>query len=765
MRIDESATEALCARASDLERRGEHGVVAGLLGAQPTDAGASFGFWVPEPVDDLWLEVLLPPSGFRLGDRHTIEAEFERALLPMQRSSEHAWLVVADLEPGDRRRCGPLYRAVLRAGGEDRHLVDPMAFSSPFGAFGPSELLDPETYRRGRPDADYYRSLEADEPHRLGPFVNILQVHVPTATGQGTLAALTRRLDDLVDRIERGAALEPADELWLGYDSFQLMPVEPTIRREATTLPFEVVSEHDDILVARVRTPSSTNWGYDIVVGGSAAVNPALLESGRPHELSELAARLHTFPGGPIRLIIDVVFGHADNQALEVMPRSWFTGPDMYGQHLDYRNPRVRAQLLEMQRRKADHGVDGIRVDGAQDFTWWDETSQTLHHDDDYLMEMSAVVQEVEGVRYRPWMIFEDGRPWPRADWEIASTYRAVIEQQPHAFQWGPLTFAHNTPFLFTFWLSKWWRLRESADFGSNWITGCANHDTLRRGSQVDPDLRINTYLGDDLPAIIERSYDHPAAQLLFHAFLPGVPMDFLQANARAPWSFIRNTDHRYAIKVWAEESRFLDWRVSPDDYADPSAFPRMKGLGFVEHSRLREFMSVLAAAVAIHGEAVDPVVELAKLAPRPAGFEVSASNLIVASHAWMDDVHEFCKVDTHLGRLDRAQVRFARTVRALRLDNPWLCQDLGGGDRFQRVHPADGSAVFHGIRHGPRRKKLGFVANMEGAPCTVVPVELWGDDRSDWSTAISSPGLDGEARAERTVHLADGEGCVFIAD
>jgi hypothetical protein len=28
-------------------------------------------------------------------------------------------------------------------------------------------------------------------------------------------------------------------------------------------------------------------------------------------------------------------------------------------------------------------------------------------------------------------------------------------------FQWGPLTFAHNTPFLYTFWLSKWWRIRE----------------------------------------------------------------------------------------------------------------------------------------------------------------------------------------------------------------------------------------------------------------------------------------------------------------
>ena len=26
-------------------------------------------------------------------------------------------------------------------------------------------------------------------------------------------------------------------------------------------------------------------------------------------------------------------------------------------------------------------------------------------------------VQEVAGRRYRPWFIFEDGRPWPEEDW------------------------------------------------------------------------------------------------------------------------------------------------------------------------------------------------------------------------------------------------------------------------------------------------------------------------------------------------------------
>ncbi len=158
-------------------------------------------------------------------------------------------------------------------------------------------------------------------------------------------------------------------------------------------------------------------------------------------------------------------------------------------------------------------------------------------------------------MRYRPWMIFEDGRPWPAPDWELTSTYREVTKRFPNVYQWGPLTFAHNTPFLFTFWVSKWWRIREIAEVGGHWITGCANHDTLRRGTQVDPEARINARLGETLPQILRNAYDNPAAKLFDYVAMPGVPMDFINASMRAPWGFIRNTDQRYAIKVVSEES------------------------------------------------------------------------------------------------------------------------------------------------------------------------------------------------------------------
>ena len=257
-------------------------------------------------------------------------------------------------------------------------------------------------------------------------------------------------------------------------------------------------------VVAEVGRPDAINWGYDIVVSAFSAVNPAILETGRPDELVDFIAACHDMPE-PIRVVFDVALGHADNGALRLLNDYYFTGPGMYGQDLDYQHPTVRALLLEMQRRKMDFGADGIRVDGAQDFTYWDPEAEENIHDDDYLAEMDAVTQEVGGTEYRPWMIYEDGRPWPREDWELASTYRALIEQHPHSFQWSPVTFAHNTPALLTFWATKWWRVYEVADFGGQWLTGVANHDTIRRGTQIDATVEfnqspVNPYLGEDYP-------------------------------------------------------------------------------------------------------------------------------------------------------------------------------------------------------------------------------------------------------------------------
>jgi hypothetical protein len=255
-----------------------------------------------------------------------------------------------------------------------------------------------------------------------------------------------------------------------------------------------------------------------------------------------------------------------------------------------------------MQRRKVNFGADGVRVDGAQDFKWWDSGAQEMRHDDEYLQSMADVEQEVAGTTYRPWFIFEDGRPWPDEDWELSSTYRSVIESQrdDDVFQWGPLTFAHNTPFLYTFWLSKFWRIREMLDVGSNWISGTSNHDTLRRGTQVSPKLNINTRLGHTRMEILDKAYDNPAVHALTYVALPGVPMDFLNAMARASWGFIRNQDDRYGVKVVAEEAISLKWQVDEYSYSIPGNFRRLKEMGYETREDLARFFEFLPALVEV---------------------------------------------------------------------------------------------------------------------------------------------------------------------
>jgi hypothetical protein len=773
-RLNPTATEALARWAAEVvandpdpDRAAR--TVAARLGAHRAGEAVEFGIWVPAAAvpagTAVVLELTTPPPGFDPTATDQTVA-MDRAVVPMEVAGEYAWAVVEGVRVGDRDHVGTLYRAVATPDGAAIVVPDALAYSLPFGAFAPAEVVDVEGMYEDRPDRDHFVAMGAlpggdDAIPRLGPPRNILQVHVPTATSAGTIAGLTRRIRDVGERFRAGEPPAPADEIWLEYDAIQLMPVEPTIEYEAGPRFWEEDASGAEVTV-RARRPDMTDWGYDVVISGSGTVNPALLETGRPHELVDLAAALHGFPAGPIRLIFDVVYGHADNQALGVLPPGWFTGPDMYGQHLDYRNPIVRAHLLEMQRRKTRFGADGLRVDGAQDFTWYDDDSGALVYDDRYMVEMSDVAVTLAGVAYRPWMIFEDGRPWPRDDWELASSYRAVTERQSHVVQWGPLTFAHNTPFLFTFWISKWWRLREVAEVGSHWISGCANHDTLRRGSQVDPAARINTYLGSSLPEVIRNAYDHGAANLLFHAFLPGIPMDFVSASARGPWSFIRTTDHRYAIKVWAEEARFLDWYVTAADYADGESFGRLKGLGFEDLAHLRAFMAPLAKAVELHGDAVEPVVEAMAVAPWPSTMPGDAAGLRTGCDAWMRDVHDYCNADRHLAALDGDRTGYNRAVRAFRRTHPWLLADLGPGDEFDYRHPTAGSVLFHGVRTSPDgSERVLFVATMEGAPVEVVPAAYGGP--GEWRPALATPGV-GEVTADRPVLLRDAQGVVFVA-
>jgi hypothetical protein len=329
--------------------------------------------------------------------------------------------------------------------------------------------------------------------------------------------------------------------------------------------------------------------------------------------------------------------------------------------------------------------------------------------------------------------------------------------------QWGPLTFAHNTPFLVTFWISKWWRIRQIAEFGQDWITGCANHDTLRRGTQAAPDARINVRLGRSLPEILRQAYDNPSARLFDYALMPGIPMDFIHANMRAPWSFMRNTDVRFAVKVVSEEARFLAWAVTESDFRQH--FPRLRQLGFSDLGELQRFMDTLAHIVPATANDLEQVARLmSRLEPPLSGPALSPESLVSFARDWMDDIHDYCNVWHHTSRLDARQASFDLELREFRRQRPWLVGNMTHKDQFDYLRPLDGAVLFFGLRHAPENsEELFFIANMEGATQIVSPLSLPlpGLSQNDWEPILATPGLD-PAPIDGRLKLEDSQGIVY---
>ncbi len=775
------------------------------------------------------------------------EATFAVRRLPVERDGEFHWVAVEDVPVGTGDALGALYQLVYPTtegdagatadgagdGGAWETVQDPLAYSVPFGAFAPAEVYDWPRLDATRPDRDHFRSFGTDDEAlptseddglpRVELATSMLEIHPGTSTEAGSLRALAARFETIAEKLRAGEELDPHERNYAGYDAVQVMPVEPLTQAygrqwywrpggayegatkgtdaddafggdadapggdDAVADPSDAFRREADAetVTVGVKRPDQTNWGYDVVVSAFSAANPAILETGRPDELVEFIAACHGMPD-PIRVVFDVALGHADDAADGLLPSPFFEGPGMYGLHLDYRQPVVRAILLELQRRKMAFGADGIRVDGAQDFTYHDEETGEQVHDDAFLAEMDAVTQTVAGTEYRPWMIYEDGRPWPREDWELASTYRTLIDQHPHAFQWSPVTFAHNKPALLTFWATKWWRMKEVGEFGSQWITGVANHDTVRRGSQVRisddwSGALINPYLADSPPETIREAYDSAAALVWFHVAMPGVPMDFLHANHRAPWGFVRDTDPVWNVKVVAEEAPWIDWHVPEGSFAAGDDFPRLKALGFEDRGELRWFARTLASLVDATGYDVDLMAELLSVQGTPMGDDLDAADLQAFSFAWSVDVSDYFVLDRWHDDQDDDRTAFDRSVREFRQARPWLRADVDPEreETFGYRHPTEGTVLYYALRRDPESDEELLVAcNVEGTPVEVEVGGLLAEVRSDlagepaaataddsmppgedWRVALASPSLDaepGEDAAAVTLETAD---------
>ncbi|MGD1905375.1 MAG: glucosylglycerol hydrolase [Leptolyngbyaceae cyanobacterium] len=786
------------------------------------DGLTEFGFWTPELTADviqsertLELEIFTPVEGidFQAAEQTQV---FQRDRVPVAQQGEFVWAVVSGVKAGRRDRAGSFYWLRYVDADQRVHTIrDPLAYSVPYGIFAPAEVYDMRPLQRRRNDLNYFRRTSAPKSipdaqiPRVPPPTNILQIHVKTASEDGSLAGLTQIFQQVSDKLSQGALLTPAEAVYAGYDAVQLLPVEPTIeyRREDADIdhdlfaiadregeppaveadPTQTASTH---LKVTLRKSQTQNWGYDVPILASSATNPSILKSLRPDEVVDFIATLHNFSQGPIQLIYDLVYGHSDNQGIELLTQQFFKGPNMYGQDLNHQLPQVRAILLEMQRRKINTGADGIRVDGGQDFRFFNPLSGRVEQDDAYLLAMSDVVQDIQGYRRLLVTIFEDGRPWPEKGWEEKSTYRELADMKPGSFQWGPLIFAHNTPSIKGFWDRKWRRVCEVIFQGDHWITGCGNHDTVRRGNEVKAEQGINWNLGNTLPEVLHRAYNNPATLLWVHGFSPGLPMDFLNATVGTPWGFFRNTDDRYGVKVVSEEVGFLEWEIEPDMYLEADAFPRLKALGFKTYEQLRDFACALREAMietdydlqevaAIcqhclgeHGEEIACEIPSLEELNEPSLPHFLASldvpKLKTFAMAFMEDGHDICNVTRHLDQLDSSLGHFGLRLRQFRLERPWLRENLTGRDRFNRISD-DQRTIFYGYRSEPNAEnstpqEVVLITHMGGDPMTVNPGDWLQLDMDEWQIALTTPGINRhrDLKNLRSFDLKDGEGVLL---
>lgn len=748
---DDPAHTVFTARQAIAERLGAH--------YDPSTGLTRFGFWAPGLASEqivereVAVECFTPLKPIDFSDTR-IATEFVRRRIPLLHDGDYWWGVVSGLRAGTREQCGTLYW--LRAeteDGEEMIVRDLVAHSIPFGSFAPAELYDMETLQAEREDLAHF-SREATAPS------SILEIHVPTATESGSIGELAERFRGIASRMRADEPLTAADLLYAPYDAVQLMPVDPTIERPSQTATFTVtddIDEMDGVIGVLLMHPDNLNWGYDNIVASSSAVNPSLLRSKRPHEMVDLATALHAMPD-PVMLIFDIVYGHADNQATRVLPSRFFKGPNMYGMDLNHQDPTVRAILLEMQRRRMNLGCDGLRVDGAQDFKFYDPRTGRVEYDDDYLQSMSDVPQRIGTHERRVWMIFEDGRPWPAEGWETESTYRDVIQQQPDVWQWGPLIFAHNTPMLRGFWATKFDRVEEMMRLGGRWISGCGNHDTVRRGTQVPVDADLNEHLGEDLPAILDAAYDSEAVNLVMYGFLPGIPMDFLNATARGAWGFMRTTDDVYGVKVMAEDASFMRWQVRDVDYAVERAFHRTKRHGFPTRQSLIAFFDELNELV----EETEYDLDAIRLRiDAPAAIRPGRHGLHLLASDYMRDVHDVCKVDGRFGALDSARVEFAADLRRLRREQLWLRDDARTDDRIELHRPED-RTIYRGRRTSPDgATSVLLLANMAG-PTLNTSLGEWLDlpTAGTGTRYVLSPSA---RMADGEIELPDGTGVLVL--
>ncbi len=264
---------------------------------------------------------------------------------------------------------------------------------------------------------------------------------------------------------------------------------------------------------------------------------------------------------------------------------------------------------------------------------------------------------------------------------------------------------------------------------------------------------------------ILDKAYDHAAAQMLTYACFPGVPMDFLNAMARASWGFIRNQDDRYGVKIVAEEAISFKWQVDSYSYSARGNFLRLKEMGFPTRESLGRFFDILPGLVDVTQYDLNVIAKLLNAVDPPLeGPEFTPDNLKKIARAWMDDMHDYCNVSHYLDLLGDVHTGYMLKLREFRLARPWLRYNYGHLDHFDFQRPTRGSVVFRSLRTGPDGEQVYAVMHLEGQPLiNINPTELNvpGLEGGRWQLELCSPQIGPDYQGG-SIDLHDGMAVLY---
>lgn len=405
----------------------------------------------------------------------------------------------------------------------DRVLPDPASRFQPEGVHGPSQVVDPRSFRW---TDDRWTGLSLDD-------IVFYELHVGTFSPEGTFTGATRRLRDLAA---------------LGITAVDLMPVADF--------------------------PGSRNWGYD----GAALFAPARCY-GTPDDLRRLVDTAHALGLG---VFLDVVYNHLgpDGAYLSAFSPYYLTGRHRtpWGAALNFdgdHHMRVREFFIENALHWVhEYHADGLRLDATHAIA-----DESRRH---FLAELAARVRESAAGR-RVLVVAEDHRNLSRmlksesdGGWDVDAVWADDFHHECRRLLAGDLDgyyrdFSGRTEDLATTLRRGWFytgqysiHLRERrgtdpAGISANRFVICLqNHDQVG-----------NRALGERLHHQIDPAAYRAASVLLLMA--PETPLLFMGQEWAASTPFLYFTDHHPELGRLVTEGRRQEFRHFAA-FSDPRA-------------------------------------------------------------------------------------------------------------------------------------------------------------------------------------------------